>query len=52
MRAANDPDLATSREELLIGGFDILSIEDYGRISQIEDEAMKLGYQELNLVRP
>jgi len=42
-----DPDLADCRDALLIAGFRKPSLEDYGRIVQMEIEAIKAGYAKL-----
>jgi ABC-type phosphate/phosphonate transport system substrate-binding protein len=46
MRAMDDSDLETVRQDLLIGGLEVLGSEGYDRIIQMEAEAMKLGYQD------
>ena len=45
--AAEDPDLKTVREALLLDGFAVLSLEDYGVMTAMEAEAAELGYPEL-----
>lgn len=45
-RAMRDPDLAATRADLLIAGIQVLPLEDYQRIAQIETDATKLGYRD------
>ena len=47
-QAMHDPDLAAPRADLLLGGIEILCVEDYAQIAQIEAEAMKLGYRDFD----
>jgi ABC-type phosphate/phosphonate transport system substrate-binding protein len=47
-RAMDDPDLAPARAGLLVGGIQILPVEDYARITQIKLEAGRLGYRDLD----
>lgn len=42
--ALAEPALAWAREELLLEGIEILPLEAYGRILDIEEEARRLGY--------
>jgi ABC-type phosphate/phosphonate transport system substrate-binding protein len=46
-RASADPHLQAARDDLLIGGVEVLPEEAYGRIAELEDEAGRLGYREL-----
>lgn len=48
VRAMHDPDLATVRADLLIGGIEILPAEEYQLIQQIETEAKSLGYRDFD----
>jgi ABC-type phosphate/phosphonate transport system substrate-binding protein len=43
-RAAEDPDLASVRENLLLDGFAELSLSDYSVMTEMESEAAALGY--------
>jgi len=47
-RAIHDPDLAAARADLLFGGIEILPVEDYAQIAQIEVEATRLGYRDFD----
>lgn len=47
-RAMDDPDLAPARADLLLGGIEILPVENYARITQIQLEAVRLGYRDLD----
>lgn len=47
-QAMHDPDVAAARADLLIDGIEILPVEDYARIAQIEVEAMRLGYRDFD----
>ena len=49
-QAMHDPDLATARAELFLGGFEVVTGEDYEQIRRIEAEAAKLGYQDFSAV--
>jgi ABC-type phosphate/phosphonate transport system substrate-binding protein len=46
-QAMHDPGLAAVRADLLLDGVEILSIENYAGIAEMEAEAMKLGYRDL-----
>ncbi len=50
MRAMADPGLASAREDLLIGGLEVLAVEDYQRIIETEAEAARLGYRDFEQV--
>jgi len=41
-----DPRLANAREDLLLGGMEVLPIERYAEIGRIESEARELGYRD------
>lgn len=45
--AVNDPDLATARDDLLLGGVDVLPDAAYERIAELEQRAIAQGYPEL-----
>ena len=47
-RAFADPGLAAVRDELLIADLDVLSLEQYRCMAEMEDEARRLGYFELD----
>lgn len=47
MRAAGDPDLATTRAALSLAGFEVLPLAAYGVIDAMEKEAIALGYPEI-----
>ena len=38
------PDLAAARDDLLLAGIEVLPLEAYDRIVEMEDEACRLGY--------
>ncbi|NKB56683.1 MAG: PhnD/SsuA/transferrin family substrate-binding protein [Alphaproteobacteria bacterium] len=46
-RAAEDPDLAVARDDLLLDGFTALSLGDYTVMTEMEAEAAELGYPAL-----
>ncbi len=48
LSATADPRLQAVRDELLIGGVDILAVEAYDRISDMEEAAERAGYRELS----
>ncbi|MGH6893488.1 MAG: phosphate/phosphite/phosphonate ABC transporter substrate-binding protein [Dongiaceae bacterium] len=47
-QAICDPDLAAARDALLLGGFEVLPVEGYGRMAQLETEATRLGYRDFD----
>ena len=48
-QAVDDPGLAAARADLLLGGIEILPVEKYERITQLEVEAKRLGYRDFDL---
>jgi ABC-type phosphate/phosphonate transport system substrate-binding protein len=46
--AMHDPGLAAVRADLLLDGVEILSIENYAGIAEMDAEAVKLGYRDLD----
>jgi hypothetical protein len=48
-QAVHDPGLAAARADLLLGGIEILPVEKYERITQLEVEAKRLGYRDFDL---
>jgi ABC-type phosphate/phosphonate transport system substrate-binding protein len=48
VRATADPHLSAARDELLIGGVDILPSGAYDRIHDMEETAKRAGYRELS----
>ncbi len=47
-QAMYEPDLVSVRADLLIGGIDILPVEDYAQIARIEVDAMRLSYRDFD----
>ena len=45
--AMQDPSLDSTRDDLLIGGFDVVPMDQYERISRMEADAAALGYRDL-----
>jgi len=48
LTAMSDPDLSTARDTLFIGGARMLTDLDYGRILDIEHDAIALGYPDVS----
>ena len=48
-QAVHDSGLAAARADLLLDGFEILPVENYERITQLEVEAKELGYRDFDL---
>jgi ABC-type phosphate/phosphonate transport system substrate-binding protein len=48
-QAVHDSGLAAARADLLLGGIEVLPIENYERIVQLEVEAKALGYRDFDL---
>lgn len=44
--AMRDPTLAAARDDLLLRGMEILPVERYAEIGQLESEALELGYRD------
>ena len=42
-----DPELAATRDALLLDGFELLGPEVYARVDELEAEAARLGYPQL-----
>jgi ABC-type phosphate/phosphonate transport system substrate-binding protein len=49
VQAVHDSGLAAARADLLLGGIEILPVENYERITQLEVEAKRLGYRDFDL---
>lgn len=47
LEAAADPDLAAARAALSLAGFEVLPLESYDAIGEMEAEAIALGYPEI-----
>jgi hypothetical protein len=41
-----DPRLADAREDLLLGGMEVLPMARYAEIGRLETEALELGYRD------
>jgi ABC-type phosphate/phosphonate transport system substrate-binding protein len=48
-QAVHDSGLAAARTDLLLGGIEVLPVENYERITQLEIEAKRLGYRDFDL---
>ncbi len=47
-QAIRDPDLAVARDALLLGGFEVLPVDGYERMAQLESEATRLGFRDFD----